>query len=324
MTTTRTSSTAEATTESTAAVVERRRGTGQARQEQLTAWLLMSPAVILLTIFLIIPFVMAFGLSFTDQRLIPNPRLPTEVVGLRNYVRMLSDQVFLRGLMNNFLFALVVVPVQTSLALLLAILVNQKLRGVNFFRTIYFVPVVMPMVVVAVIWTFLYNPGAGTINAFIQAISLGQLGPYDWLNNPRLAFPAIMLLSIWQGVGFQMVIYLAGLQEIPDEVYEASAIDGVNKLQEFFYITVPMLRNTTIFVVVSTTILAFKLFVQVDVMTNGGPENATMTTVLHVVNEGFRQLRVGYASALTVAFFVIVLMISLVQRVFLTEERAVQ
>ncbi|HBY95730.1 MAG: sugar ABC transporter permease [Ardenticatenaceae bacterium] len=294
------------------------------RSEQLTAWLFMAPAVILLLIFLITPFLMAFGLSFTDQRLIPNPRIPTQFVGMRNFVRMLQDATFLRGLLNNFLFAVIVVPVQTTLALLLAILVNQRIRSVNLFRTMYFVPVVVPMVVVAVIWTFLYNPGAGTINAFIQAISGGRFGPYDWLGSTTLAFPAIMVLSIWQGVGFQMVIYLAGLQEINAEVYEASAIDGVNKFQEFFYITVPMLRNTTIFVVISTTILAFKLFTQVDVMTSGGPQDATMTTVLHVVNQGFRELRVGYASALTITFFLIVLAISLVQRVFLQEERAVQ
>lgn len=293
-------------------------------REQLTAWGFMLPSALLLLAFLIIPFFMAIGLSFTNQSLIPNPNLPTTFVGLRNYIRMLQDGTFGRGLLNNFLFTIIVVPVQTSFALLLAVLVNQKLRFINFFRALYFVPVVVPMVVVAVIWTFLYNPGQGTINAFIQMISGGHLGPYNWLGNTHLAFPAIMVLSIWQGVGFQMIIYLAGLQEIPSELYEAAAIDGSNKVQEFFFITVPMLRNTTIFVVVSTTILAFKLFVQVDVMTHGAPENATMTTVLHVVDQGFRQLNVGYASALTVVFFVIVLIVSLLQRVFITEERTVQ
>jgi multiple sugar transport system permease protein len=293
-------------------------------REQLTAWGFMLPSALLLLAFLIIPFFMAIGLSFTNQSLIPNPNLPTTFVGLRNYIRMLQDSTFGRGLLNNFLFTIIVVPVQTSFALLLAVLVNQKLRFINFFRALYFVPVVVPMVVVAVIWTFLYNPGQGTINAFIQMISGGHLGPYNWLGNTHLAFPAIMVLSIWQGVGFQMIIYLAGLQEIPSELYEAAAIDGSNKVQEFFFITVPMLRNTTIFVVVSTTILAFKLFVQVDVMTHGAPENATMTTVLHVVDQGFRQLNVGYASALTVVFFVIVLIVSLLQRVFITEERTVQ
>jgi len=149
------------------------------------------------------------------------------------------------------------------------------------------------------------------------------LGPYDWLSNPALAFPAIMVLSIWQGVGFQMVIYLAGLQEIPEALYEAAAIDGANKIQEFFHITLPLLRNVTIFVVVSTTILAFRLFTQVEVMTQGGPQNATLTSVLHLVNTGFRNQRIGEASAITVVFFLFVLAISLVQRSFLREERTV-
>jgi multiple sugar transport system permease protein len=179
------------------------------------------------------------------------------------------------------------------------------------------------MVVVAIIWAFLYNPGEGLINAFIQTVSFGTLGPYDWLTNPQLAFPAIMLLSIWQGVGFQMVIYLAGLQGIPDELYEAAQVDGANRWQQFWNVTLPQLRNTTIFVVIATTILAFKLFDQVWVMTRGGPEMSTMTTMILVYRQGFKQLKVGYASAISVVFFLIVLGVSLVQRVFLREERTV-
>jgi multiple sugar transport system permease protein len=294
---------------------------GERFRENVQAWLFMSPATLLLLAFLVIPFALAIWLSLTNQRLIPNPRVPTQFIGVDQYSRMVTDDTFHRALLNNFIFALVVVPLQTSFALLLAVLVNQKIRFTNVFRTFYFAPVVVPMVVVSVIWTFLYNPGQGTINYFLGLVGLG---PYDWLGSTHLAFPAIMLLSIWQGVGFQMVIYLAGLQEIPDSLYEASAIDGATKLQEFFYITVPMLRNTHIFVITTTTILAFRLFTQVWVMTAGGPQNATMTTIVHVVLQGFRQLNVGYASALTVVFFVIVLFVSLLQRVFLREERAVE
>jgi multiple sugar transport system permease protein len=179
------------------------------------------------------------------------------------------------------------------------------------------------MVVVSVIWFFLYNPGAGTINAFIEQVTFGLVGPQEWLANPKLAFPSIIVLSIWQGVGFQMVIFLAGLQEIPTEIYEAAAIDGCNKLEEFFFVTLPQLRNTTIFVVLATTILAFQLFTQVDIMTGGGPSDSTVTTILHVVNEGRRQLRAGYASAITVIFFLVVLIISILQRVIVKEESAV-
>lgn len=294
--------------------------------EALIAWLFSAPALILLFVFLFIPFAMAIGLSFTDQRLVPNPNLPTQFVGLRNFRRMVDDDTFYQAVFNNVLFALIVVPLQTSLALLLALLINQKLKGVNVFRTIYFSPSVVTMVVVSVIWTFLYNPGNGLINQFIELVSLGLLGPYDWLNNPNLAFPAIMLLSIWQGVGFQMIVYLAGLQEIPDHFYEAAEIDGANQFQKFFYITLPLLRNTTIFVVVTTTILAFRLFTQVWVMQGptGHPQGSTITLMVYTVNQGFQQGKIGYASAVTVTFFLIVLAISFVQRVFLREERAVE
>jgi multiple sugar transport system permease protein len=294
------------------------------RSEALTAWIFSAPAIILLIVFLVIPFFMAIGLAFTDQRLIPNPNLPTQIVDLRNFVRLVDDEAFLRGLLNNFYFVFVVVPLQTSFALLLAILINQKINGMNVYRTIYFAPVVTSMVVVAIVWTFLYNPGKGLINAFIQFISFGQLGPYNWLQNTKLVFPSIMLVSIWQGVGFQMVIFLAGLQEIPDDLYEAADVDGASKLQQFFKITIPQLRNTIIFVVVATTILAFKLFDQVKVMTNGGPQNASMTTMVYAIEQGWGQLKVGYASAITVVFFIIVLVVSLLQRRFLREERAVE
>jgi multiple sugar transport system permease protein len=169
----------------------------------------------------------------------------------------------------------------------------------------------------------MYNPGEGMINAFLHWMSFGQLGPYDWLNSTRLAFPAIMLLSVWQGVGFQMIIYLAGLQEIPTSLYEASNIDGANPIQQFFHVTLPQLRNTTIFVVMTTTILAFRLFTQVYTMqgVGGHPQGTSRTMMLYTYAQGFKQGKIGYASAVTVVFFVIVLMISMIQHFVLREER---
>jgi multiple sugar transport system permease protein len=307
----------------TAASPDAARLSSRRRNEALMAWLFSSPALILLIVFLVVPFLMAIGLSFTNQRLIPNPNLPTEIIGLRNFARLLTDQAFLRGLLNNFYFVLVVVPIQTSLALGLAILINQKLRAMNLFRTVYFAPVVTAMTVVAIVWTFLYNPGEGLINAFLNAISFGAIKPINWLQNTKTVFPAIMLLSIWQGTGFQMVIYLAGLQDIPSDLYEAADVDGANQWQQFRHITLPQLRNTSIFVILSTTILAFKLFDQVQVMTSGGPQNASMTVMVDVVQQGWGQLKVGYASAISVVFFLIVLGVSLIQRRILPEEREV-
>jgi multiple sugar transport system permease protein len=292
------------------------------RTEAFTAWLFVLPALVLLLIFLVVPFFIAVTLSFTDQRLVSGP-LPTQFVGLRNYTRLMADNTFHRALLNNFIFAIVIVPVQTLLALLLALLINQKIRAVHLFRTIYFSPLVTMMTVVAIIWSFFYNPDQGAINLFLKVVSFGQLGDYVWLEDPKLALPAIMLMSIWQGTGFQMIIYQAGLQSIPESLYEAAYVDGAGRWRQFWDITLPQLRNASLFVVVATTIMAFKLYTQVEVMTQGGPANATTSIVWHMLNEGFRTLKVGYASAIAVIFFLIVVVISILQHIVLTREQNV-
>lgn len=281
----------------------------------------LTPAVVLLLAFMILPFVMAFVLSFTNSRLIPSPR-GTSNVGLSNYEKVMNDELFWTGLKHNFYFVIIVVPIQTALALLLAILVNQKLKFSKFFRTFYFIPTVAAMVTIAVVWSFLYHPG-GLINAVLKSITGGYWGGIDFLNSEVWAFPAIMAMSIWQGIGFQMLIFLAGLQDIPESYYEAAEIDGANDWQKFRFITLPQLKNTMTFVVISTTILAFRLFTQVLVMTNGGPQNSTYTVMLHIYNMAYKRLNIGYGSALTVVFFIIILIISLIQRYLLGEEREV-
>jgi multiple sugar transport system permease protein len=294
---------------------------GWQRRESGLIWLFASPALVLMFAFIAIPFAMAFVLAFTNQRLVPNLNLPTQVVGLRNFQRMLEDEAFRRALLNNLYFAIVVVPSQVVLSLLLAVLVNQKLRLVNIFRTIYFSPVAITTVVVSMIWGTLYDPRPeGAINQVIDFITFGRVGPQNWLGDARLALPAIMLLSIWQGVGLQMTIYLAGLKRIPHSLYEAAQIDGANKIQQFFYVTLPQLRNTTVSVLITTTILAFRLFTPVDILTEGGPFNATTTTIHRIYLEGFRKLKVGYASAMTTVFFLIVLGLSLMQHAAFREE----
>jgi len=280
-------------------------------------WILAAPGALFLFIFLILPFALSFILSLTNQRLIPNPNMPTRFVGLQNYLRLFSDATFLQALINNFYFTIAVVPLQTVLALMLAILINRKKRGIYLFRTIYFSPVVITMVVVSIVWYLLYNPDKGFINWILRRLSFGTLESVNWLTNTKTALPSIMVLSIWQGAGFQMVIFLAGLQDIPGELYEAARVDGATRSQQFFKITLPMLRNTTLFVIISTSILSFKLFQQVWVMTKGGPQNSTITAILYLYNQGFRQLKVGYASSVAVVFFIIVLAIALIQRRFL-------
>lgn len=298
------------------------------RREMLAGLGFAAPAVVLLTVFLIAPFVLAIYASFTDQRLVPNPNLPTKWVGFRNYTRMFEDEAFRAGLIFNAIFVFVVVPLQTAFALGLAVLVNQKLKFRNVFRTIYFAPVAVTMVVVAVMWTFFFNPNAGLINGVLDTVSFGYLTPerfgfLNWVLDRNGARAAIIILSIWQGVGFQMVIYLAGLQAIPDTLYEAADLDGASGWQKFRYVTVPQLRNTTIFVVLSTTILAFGLFDQVEIMTQGGPQDATQTMIVRLISYGFRQGQVGLGSALGVFYFVLVVCIAALQRRVLREERTV-
>ncbi|MFI6507281.1 carbohydrate ABC transporter permease [Streptosporangium sp. NPDC050855] len=327
-----------------------------------------APAVILLALFIAVPVVLAFSLSFTNSRLIsPDPARP---VGAQNFDRLLGvsvleqhkapgaadfppvrdytkrgsghpryeeksvlftvdsgdertvvlagDPTFWKSLRNTFLFALVVVPVQGGLGLALALLVNQRLRGIRIFRTIYFMPVVTSMVVVSILWRFIYQPN-GLINSMLGTLTLGSWDAVDWLGNPHTALPAIMLMSVWQGVGFHMVIWLAGLQTIPPSLYEAAAIDGADRRQMFRLVTWPCLRPTRVFVMVTITLAALGLFTQIDVMTQGGPLDATTTVVYHAVRKGFREQQIGYGAAISLVFFVLVLGVSLVQRRMLRE-----
>jgi multiple sugar transport system permease protein len=334
------------------------------------------PAVLLLITFLAVPFVLAFVLSFTNQRLLsPNP---TDFVGGSNFARLLTvrlltlepaidastgssvrdadgalvyprvreftrdnpaypeldklqefssfqvgdtkvavlvgDAVFIRSLINTIVFTLVIVPLQGGLALLLALLINSRMRGVNVFRAIYFVPVVMSMVVVSLLWRFIYSPTGGLLNGIIGTITFGAVKPVDWLGDTALSLPAVMLMSMWQAVGFQMVIWLAGLQLIPTHLYEAAALDGAGRWAQFKDVTWPGLRNTAVFVFITITIAAFGLFTQIDVMTRGGPLDSTSTVIFQAVEQGFRKQDLAYGSAISVVFFVLVLAVALVQR----------
>lgn len=282
-----------------------------------------APAILGLLLFIGGPFLAAMILALTNLRL--GSPLPMEFVGLEQFHRIFADDAFTRALTNNVIFAVVVVSVQTTLALGLALLLNQKIRGMAIFRTLFFMPVVFPMSLVAVVWMLIYAPGPeGMMNGLFNLLSLGGWEARDFLHDRLLAFPAIMLLSIWQGCGFQMVILLAGLQSIPQELYDAAAIDGAGRWRKFFHITLPQLRNTLIFVALVTTILAFRLFDQVQIMTQGGPHNATTTIMYEMVHTAFDRQQIGRASAMTVVFFCVVLMVTLIQRRLARHEKEVQ
>lgn len=231
-----------------------------------------------------------------------------------------SDTVFLRALLNTFLFVLIVAPVQAGLALLLAVLINQPLRGVNIFRAIYFMPVIISIVIVGVLWSFIYDGQDGLLNTLLSAMTFGNFEGMDWLGNPRTALGAIMAMSIWQGVGFHMVIWLSGLQTIPFVLYEAASISGASALQKFRYVTWPGLRNTAVLILIVITMQAFALFTQIDVMTRGGPLDSTQSIVFQAVQRGFEKQDIAGGSAISVILFVLVLLVSIIQR-YLTRER---
>jgi multiple sugar transport system permease protein len=288
------------------------------RTEERAGLAMLAPAVLLLALFIFIPAILAFGLAFTNARLV-SP-YPAVFVGLDNFARLFTDASFFRALLNVGYFAVVVVPLQAGLALVMAILVNKQIRGTTFFRTVYFLPVVTSMVVVSLLWLFMYRQD-GLINVIIERVTMGLVTGPDWLNDTSTSMPAIILMSVWQGVGFHMIIWLSGLQTIPADLYEAADLDGVTAWQRFRYVTWPGLSATRSLILVTITIQALSLFTQISVMTQGGPLNSTTTVVYEAVRSGFAQQETGYASAISLVFFVIVLLISVVQR-FLSREKA--
>ncbi len=231
-----------------------------------------------------------------------------------------ADVVFMRALTNTLIFALFIVPLQGGGALLLALLINQRLRGINAFRTIYFMPVVISIVVISLLWRFIYDGDDGLLNNLLSGLSFGLFEGRDWLGSSDTALGSIIFMSAWQAVGFHMVIWLAGLQTIPPTLYEAASIEGASKWQTFRYVTWPGLRNTAILVLIVITMQSFAVFAQIDVMTNGGPLDSTQTLVFQAVERGYGKQDISGGATISVILFVMVLAISGLQA-FLTRGR---
>ncbi|MCF7945982.1 MAG: sugar ABC transporter permease [Spirochaetia bacterium] len=283
------------------------------RKQKIQEVLMVSPALILLIIFLVVPFFVSISLSFTNQRLVQGP-VAAKYIAFRNYAQILGDRHFWQAFYNVGRFTLFILPLQCGLALLFASMLNKQQVLKGFLRSMYFLPFITPMVIVTVIWKTMYQYPKGIFNYVLGIISGGMIQPVEWLGTAATAMPAIVILSAWQAYGFQMIIYLGGLKGIPDELYEASNIDGANKIQQFFHITWPGLRETNILILIITTIQALKLFTQVNILTQGGPNGSTNTLVHYIYDAGFVGQKIGYSSAASVLLFVIVVMIFLVQR----------
>lgn len=266
------------------------------------------PGAVLLFCFLILSALLSAGFSFTNFNLL-RPE-DARFIGVENYTRLFSDLSFMKALKNTLYFAAIVVPYQVTLAFALALLVRENVKGIGIFRSAYFSPLMTSISVVAILWTFIYNPNPtqGLLNAILSKVGLPTC---DFLRSADTAMNSIIFMSGWHGAGYQMMILLAGLQAIPEDLYEAASIDGANSIQKFFYITIPGVKNVLIFVLINTTISAMKLFTQPYVMTSGGPKESTMTLTYFIYQQGFQFRNMGYAAAVSVMFFIIVVGLSM-------------
>lgn len=284
----------------------------ESRAEARAGWGFVTPALLLIGVFFVVPVGGAFVLSFTDFDLysIGDPS-STRFVGLRNYQTLLETPLFWTALGNTLYFVLVGGPLSVVVSLTAAVLVNAKaVRFKPFFRSAFFAPWVTTLVAVAVLWRYIYHPGYGLLNAAIGAFGLG---PVDWLGDPRWAMPSIILLSVWKNFGYNMLIFLAGLQAIPEELYEAAALDGAGAWRRFRHVTLPMLGPTLVFVGVVTMITSFQIFSEPYVMTQGGPLKSTTTLMLFMYEEGFRWWRLGFAATIAVVLFLLTLAGTVIQ-----------
>lgn len=280
-----------------------------AYKESFWAFLLLLPNLIGFLAFTIFPVVASFFLSFTEYDILS----PMKWVGIKNYVNLLHDEIFKKVFVNTCYYSIVYVPISTVASLFLAIALNMKIKGIKIYRTIYFLPVISPMVAVAIVWQWLYNPEFGLINYILSLV--GIKGP-DWLTNPYLAMPAIIITSVWKNLGFNMLLFLAGLQGISDSYYEAAEIEGANWWTKFIKITVPLLSSTTFFVIVMGFIGSFQVFDAVYLMTGGGPGRATSVLVHYIYQNAFQYFRMGYACAQAYVLFFVVFVITIIQFAF--------
>ncbi|TVQ22375.1 MAG: sugar ABC transporter permease [Spirochaetaceae bacterium] len=276
------------------------------RKELLAAFLFLLPNLAGFLLFLVGPTIGAFFISTMDWALINDPSF----TGLANFQRLVNDSRFWITLRNTAYYVFVRVPINVLISLVLAVLLNQNIRGRNFFRTLLFIPVVLSLVSVAIMWRPLVM-SSGVLNQILARVGIG---PIPWITSSRYAMPTIIMIGVWREIGYFMVIFLAGLQSISSHYYEAARIDGASGVQQFLRITIPLVSPTTFFISVVAMIWSFQIFDLTTVLTGGGPRNATNTLVMYIYQQGFQNFRMGYAAALGVVLFFIVLTLTVIQK----------
>jgi multiple sugar transport system permease protein len=266
------------------------------------------PGMIHFAIFTLFAVSFAFYISFHEWNII-RPEKP--FLAWENYQRLFRDPRFLRSVINTFTF-MVGIPLNLGVGLLIALLLNTKVRGQALFRTMFYIPTVTPLVVSSIIWKWVYQGDYGLLNYYLLKLGIIEEKIF-WLADPNLALPALIIMMIWGGTGGTMVIYLAGLQSIPQEMYDSAKVDGANALQRLLYITIPLLRPTTFFLLITSVIGTFNIFTEVYIMTNGGPLNRTTTIGYYLYINAFRELDMGYASAMAFVLFAMIFIFTLIQ-----------
>lgn len=276
------------------------------------AYFFLAPAMISIFVFFFIPVLAAFIISFTDFDIYSLGNYANlRFVGLKNYSDLLSNELFWISLKNTFYFVIVASPLSIAVSLGAALILNSKLVKLKgLFRLSYFIPVVTTLVAVAIVWRFIYHPRFGMLNYLLGFVGIN---PIDWLGDPSWAMPSIILMSIWKNFGYNMIIFIAGLQNIPEHLYEAAVLEGANGWQRFKKITIPMLAPTTIFISIITMIGNFQLFAEPYVMTQGGPLNKTLSVVQYMYQEGFRWWNMGYSTSIAFVLFLIIFAGTMIQ-----------
>jgi len=269
--------------------------------------LMSLPYTLYFLLFVGFPLVFSFILIFHKWNVIT----PMEWVGLRNFIRLSQDKLFFQSILNTLKFLIIHIPLQIVVALLLAVLLNQKIKARGFFRAVYFLPVIVSGVVITLLWRQLYAYDSGLLNTLLTKLGLSRI---PWITHPDWAMPSIAIMATWKNVGLYIVLFLVGLQGIPRYLYEAAEIDGARPVQQFFFITLPALNSTIVLVIILSTIGGFSLFIEPFVMTGGGPVNSTLSAMLYIYNQAFYFGHMGYAATLGFFFAVIVLIIVLIQK----------
>jgi multiple sugar transport system permease protein len=276
------------------------------------AYFFLTPAVVSILIFFFIPVIAAFIMSFTDFDIYALASFDNvRFIGFKNYSQMFDDPLFWQSLANTAYYVVLATPLSIAVSLGAALLLNSRLiKYKGIFRLSYFIPYITTLVAVAIVWRFIYHPKFGILN---YLLSLFGFQPLDWLGDPNLAMPAIVLMSVWKNFGYNMIIFIAGLQNIPEDLYEAASIEGANEWNKFKTITIPMLAPTTLFVSIITIVGFFQLFAEPYVMTQGGPLNKTLSIVGYMYQEGFRWWNMGYSASISFVLFFIILIVTILQ-----------